>query len=404
MSEIPSASRPELLPLRFQEEVVDFLKETEPELWQWASSAEAKGEFIEETRTTLLKSNYRLDADAHPQLAERCAKVKERLNLTVPVTLYQSTGALGMNAMLCFVPGEAHVIFAGPILTTLQEAELEALLGHELAHYALWSMRDGEFLAAERLLHAAVNDVRATATHAQTALRFRLYTEIFADRGSLIGSKDLHAAVAMLVKTETGLSTVSASSYLRQADEIFERSDARTEGISHPESFIRARALRLWSEQNDGLDSWLSRIIEGYREIDSLDLVSQRHLGRLTRRFLGELLRPVWFQSDPTLVHARAFFPDFSPGAEPDDSVVIAMLTTDAATREYYCYLLLDFASIDPELEQLPLAAALLWSQRLEISEPFEKLVLKELSLGKRALSKLKKEAAGLIEMAEAKP
>ncbi len=50
------------------------------------------------------------------------------------------------------------------------------------------------------------------------------------------------------------------------------------------------------------------------------------------------------------------------------------------------------------------LAAALDWSARLEIAEPFEKLALKELGLGKRQLNKLKKEMAGMLAGAEAKP
>jgi hypothetical protein len=167
----------------------------------------------------LLKANYRLDADGHPELAERCAAVAQRLGVTAPVTLYQATGGLGLNAMLCHLPGEAHIVFTGPILATLRGAELDAVLAHELAHYRLWEMDGGGFLVADRLMMAAANDPRAAASHAQTARRFRLYTEVFADRGSLAGCGQLEAAVAALVKTETGLPEVSATSYLRQADE-----------------------------------------------------------------------------------------------------------------------------------------------------------------------------------------
>ena len=57
-----------LAPLPYHREVVAYLKAAEPELWQWASSAEVKNEFAEEMRTGLLKANYRLDADGHPEL------------------------------------------------------------------------------------------------------------------------------------------------------------------------------------------------------------------------------------------------------------------------------------------------------------------------------------------------
>lgn len=38
----------------------------ERELWEWASSAEARAGESEDVRTAMLKSNYRLDAAAHP--------------------------------------------------------------------------------------------------------------------------------------------------------------------------------------------------------------------------------------------------------------------------------------------------------------------------------------------------
>jgi Flp pilus assembly protein TadD len=117
-------------PLPYQREVVAYLKKTEPELWSWGSSAEVRGEFTEEMRTALLKANYRLDSEGHPELVQRCAVVKDRLAITAPVTLYQSAGGLGLNAMLCHLPGEAHIVFTGPILATLKGAELETELRH----------------------------------------------------------------------------------------------------------------------------------------------------------------------------------------------------------------------------------------------------------------------------------
>lgn len=391
-------------PLAYHREVVAYLQEAESELWQWASSAEARVGESEAIRTALLKTNYRLDAGAHPDLTQRCATMAARLDVTVPVTMYQAQGGLGMNAALVHLPGEAHLIFTGPILENLAGTELDAVLAHELAHQRLWEMEGGAFLTADRLLLSAANDPRAAASHVQTARRFRLYSEVFADRGALAGCGDLHAAVAALVKTETGLTTVSAEGYLRQAEEIFARGAAKTDGIEHPETFIRARALRLWAEGDASLDEWLARTIEGPLVLDELDLAGQRRAGQLTRRFLAELLRPRWFQSAAVLAHARAFFPDFTPGIAPDESLVADLATDDKATREYWLYLLLDFAAVDRELEDVPLAAAIVWARRLEMLEAFEKLALKELGLAKRQFKKVKKEAAELLEKAEAKP
>ncbi len=403
MSETALASLPPLLPLSYHREVVAWLKEAEPEVWKWASSGDVREEYALTMRTELLKTNYRLDADGHPDLVSRCTAVAEKLGISAPVTLYQAAGGIGMNAMLCHVPGEAHIVFSGSILATLKGVELDAVLAHELAHYRLWEMDGGDFLVADRLLVMAANDPRSLEAHAQTARRFRLFTEVFADRGSLAGCGDLESTVAALVKTETGLAEASGKSYLRQADEIFAGENATTKGLDHPETFIRARALRLWFEQDESLDRWLSTTIEGPLAIDELDLVGQRRMVDFTRRFLEEVLRPKWFHTEAVLAHARSFFPEFSPQSTADDSIDVDLRFSDEATREYLCYLLLDFAVIDPDLEELPLAAALHWSERLEMTEPFEKLAMKELGLGKRQFNKLKKDAAGMLAKAEEK-
>lgn len=394
-----SPSKP-LPPLPYHLEVVRYLREQEREIWDWADSARARTEYADAVRMQILKETYRLEPDAHPEVAAASSRVAERLGIAVPVTLYQSGGS-EMNAMLCYLPGEAHVILSGPILNTLDRLELEALLAHELAHYRLWMTDDGLFHTADRLLTAVANDSRACPAHLETARRYRLYTEIFADRGSLLGCGELDAAVAALVKVQTGLFSVSPQSYLRQAEEIFAKAGNRTEGLSHPEVFTRARALRLWAEEAPELDSWLSATIEGALDPDELDLVGQSRVVSLTRRFLAELLRPGWFRSELTLAHARQFFEDFQPAAAADPDLPAALLSLDAAAREYLCCLLLDFAVVDPELEDFPLAAGLLWSERLGMAGVFERLALKDLGLSKRRLSRLKKNAADMIARSE---
>jgi hypothetical protein len=389
-----------LMPLQYHLEVVHYLREHERELWDWANSSQMRSEYTEAVRLQMLKETYRLEPDAHPEVAAACAQVLERLGLTVPVTLYQS-GGIEMNAMLCYLAGEAHVILTGPILNTLNIRELEALLAHELAHYMLWEMDDGQFHTADRLLTAVVNDSRASAAHLETARRYRLYTEVFADRGSLLGCGDLDASVAALVKVQTGLASVSPQSYLRQAEEIFAKAADRTEGLSHPEVFTRARALQLWAEEVSELNSWLSATIEGKLALDELDLIGQSRTVTLTRRFLAELLRPHWFQSELTLAHARQFFDDFQPAQVSDPELPAALPLHDATAREYLCCLLLDFSVVDPALEELPLAAGLIWSERLGLTDVFERVVLRDLGLSKRQLGKLKKNATDLIANAE---
>lgn len=395
-----------LEPLPYHRKLVDYLKKHEPELWHWAASTDVLDAQSQQIRTNLLKASYRLDAEAHPQLAASLATVTKRLGLSVPVTLYQASHEQQINAMLLYIPGEAHVMFTGPILSLLSPAEQEALLGHELAHYLLWTAENGDFLVADRLICSAATDSRGGANLTQTARKYRLYTEIFADRGALVACNQLDASISALVKAETGLHDVNATSYLRQAEEIFSAEDVTTEGFAHPEPFIRARALRLWSESDDTLTSWLAATLEGQFVLDECDLLQQEKLSNITRRFIGNLLQPKWFHTAPALAHARMFFPDFEPLSEPDSAFeqdfIAVTQNGDKNLREYFSYLLLDFAVIDRELEDVPLAAAFNWGKRLEISEQFDKIAIKELGLAKKAVNKLKKEADIMLQRAEA--
>jgi hypothetical protein len=131
--------------------------------------------------------------------------------------------------------------------------------------------------------------------------------------------------------------------------------------------------------------------------MEELDLPNQIHLAALTRRLIEQLLRPAWFQTPLTLGHARHFFPDFKPATQDDPLLPTQLQLRDAKLNEYLAFLLLDFAVADPELEDLPLAAAIEWSRRFEISELFDKFAVKELKLKAREFNKLKKEAAEML-------
>ncbi|MDB6034949.1 MAG: Peptidase Ste24p, partial [Verrucomicrobiales bacterium] len=280
----------------------DYLLTHESDLWRWFASAKAQEEYTEHLRLELLKAAYRLDAESHPDLFRVADEARERLGLShIPLTLYQLQHSTQLNAALYYIPNEAHVVFSGPVLSLLNTEELQSLLGHELAHYHLWQQDEGEFLIADRLLQAVANDPRASASHHQSARWFQLYTEIFADRGSLSVTREIRPVVSGLVKMQTGLAQVSAASYLKQAEEIFERSKVKTDEVSHPEAYIRARALSLWSEGRADADEQIGHIIEGAAALDDLDLLGQVRVTGLTRKLLGAFLQPKWFHTEAVL-------------------------------------------------------------------------------------------------------
>jgi hypothetical protein len=391
-----------LAPLPYHLELRDYLKSHEVELWNWFASAKAKADYTENLRLQLLKSTYRLDPEGHPELYQSLEEAKQRLDLDIPVTLYQAQNSPELNAVLFYIPGQGHIVFSGPVFTLLNTEELKSVMGHELAHYHLWERDGGEFQVGDRLIQAMANDPRASASHEQTARRFQLYTEIFADRGSLRVTGDLNAVVAGLVKLQTGLSQVSAPSYLKQAEEIFGQGNVATEGLSHPEAFIRARALALWQTQGKDAAAAIRDMIEGPSTLEELDLPGQQRWTLATRSVIERLLRPKWFQTPATLGHAKLFFDDFRPANGDDPSLGETIKSADSKLREYLCYVLLDFAKADPDLDEMPLAAALELSRQLEFEAQFEKLAAKELKLKVRDVRRIKEQAAEMLAKAEA--
>jgi Zn-dependent protease with chaperone function len=396
MPESQPASLPALEPLPYHREVVRYLREHEADVWRWARSASAQGEHAESVRAELLKQTYRLDETAHPDLHRAARTAAGRLGLQVPLTLYQANEG-PMNAALFFVPGEAHVVFSGPVLERLQGAELEAVLGHELSHYLLWAGDEGIYHAADRILVATAEDPRANAAHLQTARLYRLFTEAYADRGSVVACGALEPAVTALVKTQTGLGTVSAASYLQQADEIVSRAGWAAEGTSHPEVFVRARALRLWSQGDAEGEAWLARALRGPLSLHAADLIGQRDLVDLTRRVLRQALRPRWMRTEATLAHARRFFPDFQAADAPDEALPAAIADAPPC-HDYVAALLLDLALADRDMEEVPLAASIELAKAWGVAPGFEARVQRDLKMPKRQFNKLKQEAAALVE------
>ncbi|HVC93809.1 MAG TPA: hypothetical protein VND64_08965 [Pirellulales bacterium] len=386
------AAEPKLpQPLPYQQAVLDYLKTEDPAVWQWFAERRSNPELAAAVRLELLKSTYRIDRHTQEDLYDLAEVVAGQLGLNVPVTFYQAQHPQGLNAGLVWLPGEAHLVLSGPVTATLSNIELKALLGHELAHLLLNEGWGGEHLIVSQMLSTLADDAASPPSYAATARLHGLYAELFCDRGAWFVTRDLAATVSVLVKVSTGLSEVNAESYLRQAEEIFSQGQAKTEGITHPESYIRARALALWVDQGDEAATEIARMLDGPPELERLDLLNQRRVADLTRRLIDALLSPKWFQTPRVLAHARGFFDQYAPpdANVADDALPSDIATPDKALDDYYGYVLLDFVTVDRDLEELPLAAALVLSRRLGLAERFKEIVLKELKLTKKRFNQI---------------
>ncbi len=385
---------------------MEHLKEAERELWAWFSSTAFLQQHGEDVRLELLKSCYRFEPSEHQALYDMVAEVSASLGITAPVTVYQSQGAQTLNAYLAYVPGEAHVVLEGPLQGILSTEELRATLAHELTHYLLWERQGGDLLVADQMLAAMANHPRAASSHIETARLFRLYSEVHADRGTLAVRADPLPAISALIKVQTGLPEVSAESYLRQSDEIFSKEEVKAEELTHPEAFIRARALSLWAAQGQAADTEIAKMIEGPLDASRLTLLGQKALSETTRRVLACFLKPKWLQTQARLAHARLFFPDLDPGKEGHD---LERLREDLghvreSVHEYLSYVLLDLCTVDRQGDDAALAAGLKMADSLGFAETFLKIAGDELDLSKRARARLKKDAGELVPEAVPAP
>lgn len=388
--------------------LLTYLQTQEADLWKWFSSHKARSESAEAVRLELLKTGYRLDREAASDVYELADTVAEKMGLQSSVTLYQAQHPSGLNAHLAWLPNEAHVVLHGPIRETLSESELVALLAHELAHHELYTIDEGVYLVMEQILSAMLTDEAADDSHDRTWRSHRLYTELYCDRRAAEVTGNIEDCVGMLVKIETGLKDVSPAAYLAQADEVLSDAQQKTkgsDGVTHPEMFIRAKALELWQTDPDTVDNALQNLVEGPLELGQLDFLRQQQIQQLTRNFLQSVLSPHWLQTDLMLGYAKRFFNDFewrtTETTPSGASLAQPLAECDEQLRNYFCYLMLDIVTYDPDLEEGPLAAAFLFAKETGLIDSFRTLAEKELKFSKRALQKVEADAEKIVRQAK---
>lgn len=381
-----------LLPLAYHHDLIACIEREERHAWEWSASGAVMQE-VDEIRDTMLRDTYRLERGGHAEVFEACETAMARLGIEAPFTLYQANDG-SMNASLVFVPGEIHLVFFGPILEKLDPGELLALMGHELSHYLLWSIGEREHYRASRVFDHALSYPGAKPSHRETARLLSLHTELFADRGAAIAAGGPGPAVGVLVKVMTGLTNVDPEAYLRQAQEL-EAGSGKSQGMSHPEIHLRARALQLWWDSDPDLAAWLDKRLQGPLSIEALDLMGQEKLTRMTRAFLARFTAEFQASSDEIATQLRAIFPDFGKQEEPRlDLAEIGTGRIDDATRDYFVALMFDLAMADRDATDAVMLAAAKTAAEIGATERLTGALRRDLKWTKSRADKLVAEAA----------
>ena len=401
----------ELMPTAYHCAVLQCLKQHYTDVWDWFSSHVRRPDTAEKVRVELLKSAYRLDRDSSDDLYQIVDTVARKMKLRATITLYQGRQAPTLNAAMLSLPDEAHLVLQGSVLETLDATELEALIVHELAHFELNNLDGGCYDIGEQVLQAlSANSFSGDTPHERTLRSYRLYTELFCDRRAAQLTGDYAACVRALVKMETGLQKVNAAAYIKQADEVLTagkqgKVSVESEGLTHPEMYIRAKALHLWQTDPEHVDQLVRPFVEGSLKLQHMDILQQHELCVVTNQFLQAFLSPKWLRTKIMLGYLARFETDnvsrTARTARTTEELRQWISNGDEKLRSYFCYLLLDFVTCDPDLEEGPLAAAYHLSEELDLSAEFQRHCVAELKLGKRALENIFRDAADIVLQAE---
>ncbi len=389
-----------LQPLAYHVDVTERLARLEPEGWR-AFGETAGRSYPDGLHADLVRAAYRLDPGSHPRVGAAVAQAGAALGVEVPVTVYQLEDRAGADAALLYRRSEAVVTLSGDLLDRLTDPELTALFGHELAHHRLWSLDGGRYGIADRMLDALALDASTPEAFLETARRWNLATELFADRGALAACGDLEAAISCLVKAATGLREVDPAGYVRQAEAADPASGSR--GQTHPETVLRAWALHRW--QATGTDDAVTTLLRPALDLDRLDLTDREVLEQATRDLIEGFLAQGWADSEQVLAHARSFFPGIAAprpapteiGAgihalatiqseaiarpeEPATPIALAGVTPSETVARYLGYVLLDLATVDPDVQELALVSASELARQRGFAGIFDDLATTELN------------------------
>ncbi|MGB7348011.1 MAG: M48 family metalloprotease [Pirellulaceae bacterium] len=407
MNQTPESTSPDSSPSEdprqcvppYLDRISDLLRELMPDAWLWAGSDDLADEDAEAIRLELLRSSIRLDGRSHSQVYDLADAAAGKLGLDGAITIYQQQNPIGWNAAALPLGDAAHLVLHGPLIKELSDAELSAVLAHELGHVLLWKLDDGKHSIASRLLESLANDATAATAHLESARMAKLYAEVFCDRMALQVVGDPHVVIASLLKIGTQSGDVDSANYLKQAEEIFVASkDQTSRHDTHPEMYIRAKSIQAWASKSEQTkleaEATVSQMIQGQCDVRSLELVAQSELSGLTRRVLDAIFDHRWLRTEAALAHAKLFFDDYQTSSFSDSKLKALskeIAGASSSVKQYVCYLLLDFATSDRECEDYPLAMAMDLAERFSLLESFEDLAKKELRLRVKQIRDLNK-------------
>ena len=200
-------------------------------------------------RTELLGTAVKVTDQQYPRVFEAAKVAGAALRVRVPV-IFAAPGD-SIKVKVLGTDDAPHLIVNLELAEKLQDHELVAAIGHELAH-----IQNGHILfttALHYLNHSAVFFVRWVVQPAIMTLQaWSRRAEVTCDRGALLAVRDLDKTLGALVRLELGLdkgSAFNADEYLRALPDVKKGLGRYAELFrSHPYVPKRVQALRLFGD------------------------------------------------------------------------------------------------------------------------------------------------------------
>ena len=200
-------------------------------------------------RTELLGTAVKVSDQQYPRVFEAAKRAGAALNVRVPVVFASPSNSIKVKVL--GTDDAPHLIVNLELAEKLDDTELVAAIGHELAH-----VQNGHILFATALYYlnnSAAFFVRWVVQPAIMTLQaWSRRAEVTCDRGALLAVRDLDKTLQALVKLELGLdkgSAFNADEYLRSLPDVKKGIGRYAELFrSHPYVPKRVQALRLFAD------------------------------------------------------------------------------------------------------------------------------------------------------------
>lgn len=228
-----------------------------------ASGALRKGLGIVEEglRLQLLSSSVKVSDDQLPTIQELMVEASDILALPEVPEVYIQNSPMANAYTLATITKDKEgvaqkpiVVLTSALLELCSDAELQAIMGHELGH-----------LKCEHSIYLTLGSVASTINPFISSKKltqdWRLSAEYSCDRAALLVTQDVNVVNSAMVKLYAGadIPNLNVDSFAAQSDTYEEllkdanpliRNSIKSEARTHPLPVKRVKALKDWSDSN----------------------------------------------------------------------------------------------------------------------------------------------------------